>query len=72
MPFVKEILVIYLKGKGEEGRQEVLDNHSLNMLKSLKSFYKVVMYSSCVMFSFGVFTVQYNKNGFSHKSLGLK
>lgn len=36
------------------------------MLKSLKSFYKVVMYSSCVMFNFGVFTVQYNKNGFSH------
>lgn len=36
------------------------------MLKSLKSFYKVVMYSSCVMFNSGVFTVQYNKNGFSH------
>jgi len=66
MPFVKETPVIYLEEKGEEGRQQLLYNHSLNMLKSLKSFYKVAMYSSCVMFNFGVFTVQYNKNGFSH------
>lgn len=58
MPFVKEIPLLYLKEKGEEGRQEVLYNHSLSMLRSLKSFYKVVMYSSCVMFNLCVLTVQ--------------
>lgn len=36
VPFVKEIPLLYRKEKGEEGRQEVLYNHSLSTAKELK------------------------------------